>query len=949
MGRVMAANGTGLGDFLMVRRFLGVAATAIALTGGLATGVFVPTVPAFAATGDESDAFLQDAKKYMQKGDVNAAVIQLKNALQKDPANVGARKMLGEIYLRTGNGPSAEKELKAAKRRGATDKDIDILIARAYLLQGKYRDVLKELKDDVSDPKRRADTLLTLVRAHLGLGEFDAAAKSSGEAEKLQPDDVRPKVGLAQGLVNQAKLKEAEAKVDEALAIKKDSPEALVLKGELRRLSKDLPGAVKAFDSALEKNKNNLPALLGRAASLVDLNKDDAAQADLQAVFRRVPKHPLASYLSALILAKKKDFAGAQEALQQAGPLLDNHMPSVFLRGAITYALNQLEQAASSLERYVAAVPGNTKARKLLGATLVRKNQPQKAIEILTPLLNTPAANAQVLALMGSASMRVGKYNEGTEYFQKAAEAAPDQASIRTQLALSHLATGASEKAVGDLEAAVGLDPDARQASVLLTLVRLRKGEFDAALQSAQGLRKSMPDNPLPDNLIGAAYLGKGDLAKARETFERALKTKPEFHPARMNLAQLDLGENKVGDAIKQYESIVEKDPKHVGAMLALADIAVRQKKDEGVLKWLQQASEANPKSPVPKLRLVQYYGQNRDFRKAVAVARELNGTVPNEPRVLEALGQAEVAAGDGIAAVSTFRRLVALAPKAPRAYALLAGAQAASNDRGEARSNYEKALELDANYIPAYMALVELESREGNPEKALKLAATLKEKQPKAAVGDMLTGDVHMRAKAYGKAVAAYEDALKKEDTGVLAIRRFNAQRQAGQGDQALANLQGWVDRKEDRAVRHVLASSYISAQKYDAAIRESEKLLGSDKSNPVLLNNLAWLYDQKGDKRALDYAEQAMKQAPKSPAVMDTLGWILVRQGKNDRAADILGKAHQAAPKQGDIAYHYAVALKNLDRKREAVRTLQRTLQEGDKFFEAANAKKLLQELGG
>jgi predicted Zn-dependent protease len=182
-----------------------------------------------------------------------------------------------------------------------------------------------------------------------------------------------------------------------------------------------------------------------------------------------------------------------------------------------------------------------------------------------------------------------------------------------------------------------------------------------------------------------------------------------------------------------------------------------------------------------------------------------------------------------------------------------------------------------------------------------------------------------------------------------VLAIRRYNAMRQAGRADDALASLQGWVDRKDDRAVRHVLASSYISAEKYEPAIRESEKLLEQDKTNPVLLNNLAWLYDQKGDKRATDYAERALKQAPESPAVMDTLGWILVRQGKNDRAAELLDKAHTAAPKQGDIAYHYAVALKNLDRKREAVRVLQRTLQEDAKFSEAANARKLLQELGG
>ena len=138
----------------------------------------------------------------------------------------------------------------------------------------------------------------------------------------------------------------------------------------------------------LRVNKTNIPALLGRAATYIDLNKDAQAQSDIEAVYARAPKQPLASFLSALILAKKKDFAGAQEVLQQAAPALDNHMPSVFLSGAVNYALNQLEQAADRLGRYVAAVPGNIRARKLLGATLVRNNDLTGAIDVLKPIVD---------------------------------------------------------------------------------------------------------------------------------------------------------------------------------------------------------------------------------------------------------------------------------------------------------------------------------------------------------------------------------------------------------------------------------------------------------------------------------------------------------------------------------------------------------------------------------
>lgn len=902
----------------------------------------------FAAAG-ATDEYVEDAEKYIKKGDTNAAVIQLKNALQKDPNNVTARKMLGEIYLRVGNGPAAAKELGAAIRHGAKDKETHVLLARAYLLMGKFDDVLKTIPDDVSDPKIRLSVLLARARAHLGLRQFDESAQAFGAAEKLEPDDVRPKVGAAQVLVNRGKLKEAEAKVDAALEVQADSSDALVLKGELRRLNRDLEGAVAAFDKALSGRKINIPARLGRAAALIDLNKDEAAQADILAVFQRSPRNPLASYLSALSLSKKKDFKGAQEVLQQTGTMLDNHMPSVFLRGAINYVLNQLEQATTDLSRYVSAVPGNVRARKLLGATLVRKNDPQKAIDILLPLLGTKGEDAQVMSLLGSAYMRTGKFSEGAALFEKAASAAPKVSSIRTQLALSRLAQGASEKAVGDLEAAINLDPDAKQASILLTLVHLRKREFDEALKSALVLQKSMPDNPLADNLIGASQLGKGQTAEARKTFEAALKKKAKFHPARMNLAQLDLREKNVKGAINHYETIIKEDPKHVGAMMALADVAVSEKRTADVVSWLKKASAANPKSVVPRLRLIRHHGQLREFTKALSVARDLKSKVPNNPQVLEAMGRAEISAGKPLEATTTFRELVSLAPKSPRAQQLLGGALAGSDDPRGAKEAFEAALALDENFAPALRALVEVESRAGNVEKALKIAAKIDQKSPKSAIGKMLAGDVYMRAKQYDKAVQFYDEALKREDTGAIAIRRYNAAQAAGPLDKALATLQGWVDNKDDSSVRHILASSYISNNKFDDAIRESERLLTKSAKNPVLLNNLAWLYSKKKDKRAVDYGERALKEAPKSPAVLDTLGWILYEQNQNDRAVKLLQDAHKAAPKQGDIAYHLAASLDKTGKAKEARRILERALKQSDKFSEAAAAKKLLKKLGG
>ena len=61
-----------------------------------------------------TETLLQEAQSFYDKGDYRSAVIQLKNALQNSPDDEEIRYRLGVAYNRTGDGVSAEKELKKA-------------------------------------------------------------------------------------------------------------------------------------------------------------------------------------------------------------------------------------------------------------------------------------------------------------------------------------------------------------------------------------------------------------------------------------------------------------------------------------------------------------------------------------------------------------------------------------------------------------------------------------------------------------------------------------------------------------------------------------------------------------------------------------------------------------------------------------------------------------------
>jgi predicted Zn-dependent protease len=113
------------------------------------------------------------------------------------------------------------------------------------------------------------------------------------------------------------------------------------------------------------------------------------------------------------------------------------------------------------------------------------------------------------------------------------------------------------------------------------------------------------------------------------------------------------------------------------------------------------------------------------------------------------------------------------------------------------------------------------------------------------------------------------------------------------------------------------------------------------------VLLNNLAWAYQQVKDRRALETAERAYKLKPDMPGVADTLGYILIEMGDTKRGLELLQQAAANAPKNPAIRYHLAQGWFKAGDKAKARDELTRLLSTDAKFPERAEAVKLLRQL--
>ena len=128
--------------------------------------------------------------------------------------------------------------------------------------------------------------------------------------------------------------------------------------------------------------------------------------------------------------------------------------------------------------------------------------------------------------------------------------------------------------------------------------------------------------------------------------------------------------------------------------------------------------------------------------------------------------------------------------------------------------------------------------------------------------------------------------------------------------------------------------------------AARSLETILKTKKHDAVALNNLAWVYQQMGDARAMDLARQAYVLAPGAQTA-DTLGWILTTSGRADTGVTLLRQATTEASTDPRVQYHFAVALKDTGKKEEAIKALNAVVATKGEFKEKTLAQQLLDEL--
>ena len=895
------------------------------------------------------ESLIKSAKEYIAKKDYAAATIQLKNVIQQQESGE-ARYLLAVSLIELGDYSAAEIQLRQALVAKFSADAIYPELAKVMLGLGDFKKLTSELGNvTVSDPSAQASIKTALGNAYLALGQLKAAREAFQTAMLSVPGDLRARIGEVRIIAAEGDTPGASKLIDELLAKSPDFPQALSLKADLLTAQAKPEEAIKVLTSLVNIAPYNGQARFALVMLLIAGDKFDQAAAGINAMKKALPRDIRGKYLEALLAFRQNKPAAARDAVIQVLNAIPDHGPSLLLAGASEYQLGSLSTASDYLRKVLAKSPGNLYARNLLVTTYLRQGQPGKAEEALSPALIAAPKDPTVLRTAGEVAFANNKLGDAALYYEQALALEKDNAQLRTRLAQIKLAKGDTDRALDDLETASSLDSSQYQADLSLVATFLRRKEYDKALAAAIALEKKQPDNPLTYNVKGTVYIARQDVKNARLNLERALTMQPNYLPAARALAGLDLAEKNQTAAKKRFETILAKEPTNEGALLSLAQVQISTKAPaKEITETLERAIKSNPTSVPARIDLVKYLTENRNPSGALAAAQAANTAIPNEPRILDALGLTQMANGETSQAIETFNKLASVLPDTPLPQMRLASAGYAAKQIDAPIQALRKALAMKPDLMEAQRGIIAMQIAAGRTEEALKETKSIQKARPKEAIGFAMEGDVLASQKKLTEAASAYAEGIKRQPVPELVIRQLQLLQGAGKFAEADAVTAKWLrENPKDPVVPFHLANAAMQSKDYKMAAQRYKEILKLLPDNAPVLNNLALMLYELNDPAALGYAEKAYTKAANDPAVQDTYGWILFNNGNTKRAVELLAQAAQREPKSVEVRMHLAKALLKSGDQAGAKKELETVIKISDQAPLKTEAEQMLKSL--
>ena len=861
--------------------------------------------------------FLAEADSYFKASNYDKAKVSYLNVVRLDPQNALAFERIGTMWLQDGSPLRAAAFLAKANELAPKNDQNRIRLARCYLAIGRFADASKQALKVLEQTPDDGDAIIALTEAARSKEDIQAAEQQLEKYPKK--DDISFHLASANLFLSSGDLAAAEKALRQALSINPNSSAAHMALGDFYLLKKDQKQAAEEFKKAAElapirsmerlkyaawmsaagdkeetrristemtrQAPDYLPGWTLLAEVAFKDQKYDEALSLLENVFSRDPEYIDGRRLESQVMLAKGDTKKAVEVLERLDqtypdtPLIKYELARAYLKN------NGLNQAKMVLDQAISINPNYADAVLLLAEVNLRSGHSEAVIEPMTRLLKRNPELRPAALLLAAAYGSLDRFDDAAVVIGEQARLAPLDPQAQMALGLTLRQAKRNGEARQAFEKAAELAPDSLWPVDQLVEVDLREKHFDAARQTIQRQFQKTPD-------AAAAHFFEAKILAAEEKWDLAevelqktLQLDPNFAGAYDLLVQTYLATNKLPQALSELQSQLAKNPNDASALMILALLYERTSDFAKARDAYERLLSINPNLVTALNNLACLYADRlRDLDKAYDLARKARELQGNDPAIADTFGWILSKRSDYQQALPILQESAAKLPDSPEvqfhlgmtAYmmgqtdlarvALQKAASAAKDFPGKEESKRRLALLANGTNASAELSISQLEA--------------MTKEQPNDVISQMRLAEAYEKQRAWDKAAAAFEQALKLNPKLAAATTKL--------------------------------------AQLYAGPLQNKEK--------------------------ALAYAKKARELAPSDPQVTAVLGKVAYQTGNLTWSYSVLQEAARLRQNDPSILHDLAWAAYTLGKVNEAREAMQRALTAGSDFPEVADARKFL-----
>ncbi len=870
-------------------------------------------------SGSASD-FVQEGNSYLEKGDMPAAIISFKNAVQADPSSLEVRLAFAKALEQNGDLPGAEQQLRRALDAGGDAAELMPRIGVMLLDRGENASLIKEFSTaKLSSREATSDIRALVALAYLASGRGNQALVSLSDT----PEQTAA-VHLAKAQIAFTEKRRQDA-LSELSTLKEDSRPIpwWVYRASSRILQVDEQpqNALHAMQKAYELAPMHRGVVGEYAEQLIAAGRKEDARPLRDKLLRLAPSYYRTQYLNALFLLEDGKQDLAYTAITKVLAALPEHIPSQLLAATLELEKNELASVETRVKKILSANPNLAEGYRLRANLEARRGNLAAAGVALDRAIARAPDDRVLLALSAALAWKKGDKATALAQIKKAAEQAPPRAELFVHYAELLAQGGRANDALAALNNAKQAVKTAQERELVFkTAVSLK--QWDLAKSLADHQIQLRPKDPAPLMWLAILEGAQGHEQVAIERTQQALNLEATYFPALAALASTTSSPERRKEYEVRLQKAVDAGGKDPRIYLAQANVMRGAKvPPEKIAAMLEEGlAKESDSLPLREAAIRQWLEATRKDR-ALTLAKAGEAAMPDSgPMLALSAGVLELAGESAQASI----KYAQLADRFPdRVDWNLKHAQnlAGSGKATEAIKVLRRLIQERPEEPVPYQALAAFQIEQKQFKEAQLTAEMLRDKPRHKGLGFLLLGDVYGAADRTLDSMKAYNVATEAGLGDQAIVRKVRMLDRTGRGVQAAAELSKWLTKYPDSVPGLSLAASRASERgDYGQAVRYLENIVRHDANNPVALNDLAWAYVMAKDSRGLDVAEKTLMLAPDNPVILDTLAQAQWVAGKKDEAVATARKALGVDANNAIVQVHLAEFLAQSGNRQEA-----------------------------